>query len=46
MLSDQVYDVIDVTRANLQQHKPQSADEARQAGAMAFGTETAAAFKT
>ena len=42
MLSDQVYDVIDVTRANLQQHKPQSADEARQAGAMvAFGTEMA-----
>ena len=42
MLSDQVYDVIDVTRANLQQHKPQSADEARHAGAMvAFGTEMA-----
>ncbi len=42
MLSDQVYDVIDVTRANLQQHKPQSADEARQAGALvAFGTEMA-----
>ena len=42
MLSDQVYDVIDVTRANLQKHKPQSADEARQAGALvAFGTEMA-----
>ena len=42
MLSDQVYDVIDVTRTNLQKHKPQSADEARQAGALvAFGTEMA-----
>jgi dGTPase len=42
MLSDQVYDVIDVTRANLQKHKPQAADEARQAGALvAFGTEMA-----
>ena len=42
MLSDQVYDVIDVTRANLQKHKPQSADEARQAGALvAFGAEMA-----
>ena len=42
MLSDQVYDVIDVTRVNLQKHKPQSADEARQAGALvAFGTEMA-----
>jgi dGTPase len=42
MLSDQVYDVIDVTRANLQKHKPQSADEARNAGALvAFGTEMA-----
>ena len=42
MLSDQVYDVIDVTRANLQKNKPQSADEARQAGALvAFGTEMA-----
>ena len=40
MLSDQVYDVIDVTRANLEKHKPQSADEARQAGALvAFGSE-------
>jgi len=38
MLSDQVYDVIDVTRVNLQKHKPQSADEARQAGPLvAFG---------
>jgi dGTPase len=38
MLSDQVYDVIDVTRFNLQKHKPQSADEARQAGPLvAFG---------
>ena len=43
MLSDQVYDVIDVTRANLQKHQPKSADEARQAGALvAFGTEMAA----
>lgn len=42
MLSDQVYDVIDVTRTNLQKHKPQSVDEARQAGALvAFGTEMA-----
>ena len=42
MLSDQVYNVIDVTRANLQKHKPQSADEARQAGALvAFGAEMA-----
>ena len=40
MLSDQVYDVIDVTRANLQKYKPQSADEARNAGALvAFGNE-------
>ena len=40
MLSDQVYDVIDVTRANLEKHKPQSADEARQAGPLvAFGSE-------
>lgn len=39
MLSEQVYDVIDTTRANLQQHAPQSADEARQAGALvAFST--------
>ena len=42
MLSDQVYDVIDVTRANLQKHQPKSADEARQAGALvAFGAEMA-----
>jgi dGTPase len=42
MLSDQVYDVIDVTRANLQKHQPKSADEARQAGPLvAFGTEMA-----
>jgi len=40
MLSDQVYDVIDVTRVNLEKHKPQSADEARQAGPLvAFGSE-------
>ncbi len=30
MLSDQVYDVINATRAALQQHAPNSADEARQ----------------
>ncbi|HYR24453.1 MAG TPA: deoxyguanosinetriphosphate triphosphohydrolase, partial [Aquabacterium sp.] len=30
MLSQQVYDVIDATRANLAQHAPGSADEARQ----------------
>jgi dGTPase len=30
MLSDQVYDVINATRAALQQHAPASADEARQ----------------
>ena len=42
MLSDQVYDVIDVTRANLQKHQPKSADEARQAGALvAFSAEMA-----
>ena len=42
MLSDQVYDVIDVTRANLKKQKPQSADEARQAGALvAYGPEMA-----
>ena len=42
MLSDQVYDVIDVTCANLKKQKPQSADEARQAGALvAFGPEMA-----
>ena len=40
MLSDQVYDVIDVTRVKLEKHKPQSADEARQAGPLvAFGSE-------
>jgi len=39
MLSDQVYDVIDVTRVNLEKHKPHSADEARQAGPLvAFGS--------
>jgi len=32
MLSDQVYDVIDTTRAKLQQHQPQSADDARLLG--------------
>jgi len=32
MLSDQVYDVIDTTRQNLQLKNPQSADEARLAG--------------
>ena len=38
MLSDQVYDVIDTTRAHLKLHAPQSADEARRASAMvAFG---------
>jgi dGTPase len=42
MLSDQVYDVIDVTRANLQKYQPKSANEARQAGALvAFGAEMA-----
>jgi dGTPase len=43
MLSDQVYDVIDTTRAHLTLHAPQSADEARRAGAMvAFGEAMAA----
>jgi len=38
MLSDQVYDVIDTTRAHLKLNAPQSADEARLAGPMvAFG---------
>jgi len=38
MLSDQVYDVIDTTRAALQLHQPQSADEARLLGPLvAFG---------
>ena len=34
MLSDQVYDVINATRAALQQHAPASADEARQCPAL------------
>jgi dGTPase len=34
MLSDQVYDVINATRAALQQHTPASADEARQCPAL------------
>lgn len=34
MLSDQVYDVIDTTRANLLHHRPQTADEARLLGPM------------
>jgi dGTPase len=34
MLSDQVYDVIDTTRAHLKLNAPQSADEARRAGAI------------
>jgi dGTPase len=38
MLSDQVYDVINTTRENLQKHCPKSADEARQAGPLvSFG---------
>jgi dGTPase len=38
MLSDQVYDVIDATRAALKLHQPQSADEARLLGPLvAFG---------
>jgi dGTPase len=38
MLSDQVYDVIDTTRAHLKLKAPQSADDARLAGPMvAFG---------
>ncbi len=46
MLSDQVYDVIDTTRAKLQQHRPQSADEARLAGPMvAFGAQMAEQVK-
>ena len=46
MLSDQVYDVIDTTRANLQQHQPGSADEARLLGPMvAFGENMAAQVK-
>ena len=34
MLSDQVYDVIDTTRAKLLHHRPQTADEARLLGPM------------
>jgi dGTPase len=34
MLSDQVYDVIDTTRAKLKQHQPKSADDARLLGPM------------
>jgi dGTPase len=46
MLSDQVYDVIDTTRANLQQHQPGSADEARLLGPMvAFGKDMAEQVK-
>ena len=38
MLSDQVYDVIDTTRAHLLLHAPRSADQARLAGPLvAFG---------
>ena len=43
MLSDQVYDVIQVTRENLLMHAPQSADQARRAGALvSFGNGMAA----
>jgi dGTPase len=46
MLSDQVYDVIDTTRANLKQHQPASADEARLLGPMvAFGKDMAEQVK-
>jgi dGTPase len=46
MLSDQVYDVIDTTRANLKQHHPGSADEARLLGPMvAFGKDMAEQVK-
>ena len=46
MLSDQVYDVIDVTRSNLNQHRPRSADEARKAGALvAFSNAMAASVQ-
>jgi dGTPase len=46
MLSDQVYDVIDTTRANLKQHQPGSADEARSLGPMvAFGKDMAEQVK-
>ncbi len=34
MLSEQVYDVIAATQHNLQVHRPQNADEARQAGSL------------
>jgi dGTPase len=43
MLSDQVYDVIDVTRSNLHKHQPRSADEARKAGALVVFSDTMAA---
>lgn len=47
MLSDQVYDVIDTTRVQLKLHAPQSADEARRAGAMvAFGEAMAEQVQT
>jgi len=43
MLSDQVYDVIQVTRENLQSRTPQSADEARRSGALvSFGNSMSA----
>jgi dGTPase len=46
MLSDQVYDVIDTTRAHLKQHQPGSADEARLLGPMvAFGKDMAEQVK-
>ena len=43
MLSDQVYDVIDTTRAKLQQHQPQSADDARLLGPVVSFSEPMAA---
>ena len=46
MLSDQVYDVIDTTRAHLKQYQPSNADEARLLGPMvAFGKEMAEQVK-
>lgn len=46
MLSDQVYDVIDTTRAHLKQYQPSHADEARLLGPMvAFGKEMAEQVK-
>jgi dGTPase len=46
MLSDQVYDVIDTTRAHLKQYQPGHADEARLLGPMvAFGKEMAEQVK-